>query len=46
MVGKAISDLPDLDYWEADATYITVYFKSPPPSGTENIKLWWLAIRL
>jgi len=46
LVGKAISGLPDLDYWTADETYITVYFKTAPPAGTENIKLWWYAIRL
>lgn len=46
LVGKAISGLPDIDYWEVDTTYIIVHFKSPPSSGTDNIKLWWLAIRL
>jgi len=46
MVGKAGSDLPDIDYWDADSTYITVVFKSPPPSGIGNVVLWWVAIRL
>jgi len=46
LVGKGISGLPDIDYWTADATYITVVFKSAPPSGTENIRIWWLAIKL
>ena len=46
LVGKAVSGLPDIDYWDVDTTYITVYFKSAPPSGTGNVILWWLAIRL
>ena len=46
LVGKAIADLPDIDYWEVDDTYITVHFKSAPASGSDNVKLWWLAIRL
>lgn len=46
IVGKSAGGLPDIDYWEADSTYITVYFKSAPPAGTGNVKLWWLAIRL
>jgi hypothetical protein len=44
IVGKKASGLPDIDYWDVDTTYITVYFKSPPPSGTGNVVLWWLAI--
>ena len=43
-VGKGASDLPDIDYWTADDTYITVYFKSAPPSDV-TIKLWWIAIK-
>lgn len=44
LLGKGVSGLPDIDYWEADNTYITVYFKSAPSSGTDNVKIWWLAI--
>jgi len=45
LVGKGISGLPDIDYWTADATYITVVFKTAPASGVD-IRLWWLALRL
>jgi len=45
LVGKGISGLPDIDYWTADATYITVVFKTAVASGVE-IRLWWLALRL
>jgi len=45
LVGKAVGGLPNIDYWEADATYITVVFKAAPGAGVE-IKLWWLAMRL
>jgi len=44
IVGKGSSDLPDIDYWTADDTYITVYFKSAPSSGV-TIKLWWIALK-
>jgi len=46
LVGKAIANLPDIDYWEVNDTYIIVYFKSAPVSGTDNVILWWLAIKL
>jgi hypothetical protein len=46
LVGKAIGGLPAIDYWEADATHIKVYFVSAPPSGTENVKIWYLALML
>ncbi|MEM4500559.1 MAG: hypothetical protein QW512_00315 [Thermofilaceae archaeon] len=42
--GKGASGLPDIDYWTADGTYITVVFKAAPPSGTNNVKIWYLAI--
>ncbi|RKY29149.1 MAG: hypothetical protein DRP74_09205 [Candidatus Omnitrophota bacterium] len=44
-VGKGASGLPDIDYWEANPTYITVHFKSAPASGV-SVTLWWLAILL
>jgi len=44
-IGKGASGLPDIDYWEADTTYITVHFKTAPASGV-SIVLWWLALRL
>jgi hypothetical protein len=43
MVGKGSPDLPDIDYFTADAVSITVVFKSPPPETTFSI--WWIAIR-
>jgi hypothetical protein len=45
-VAKAISNLPDIDYIEADATNIKVTFKSPPASGTDNVKIYYIALRL
>lgn len=44
-VQKAVAGLPDVDYVEADATNIKVHFKSPPPAGTDNVKLFYLAMR-
>ena len=43
LVGKASLNLPDIDYWAADETNITVEFKSAPPSG--DFYLWYLAFR-
>jgi hypothetical protein len=45
-VTKAISNLPDIDYVDVDATNIKVTFKSPPASGTDNVKLYYIALRL
>lgn len=42
--GKGAPNLPDIDYWVAGSAYITVVFKSAPPEGTDNIKIWYLAI--
>jgi len=33
-------------YAEADGTEITIEFETAPPSGTDNVKLYWLAVRL
>ena len=44
MVGKAIDNLPDIDYWTANTMDVEVWFKDPPADGT-TIKLWWLVIR-
>jgi len=45
VVQKAAPDLPDVDYILADDTNITVIFKTPPPSGTENVRLYWAAFK-
>jgi hypothetical protein len=45
LVGKKTSELPDIDYWDADTTNITVVFKSPPDDG-KTFQLWWLALKL
>lgn len=45
LVGKAVENLPAIDHWTADETYITVTFESAPASGV-SIKIWWLAIKL
>lgn len=45
IVGKAVADLPDIDYWTIDETYISVTFKTAPPSGTDNVKIWWIAVK-
>ena len=44
IVGKGAADLPDIDYWTADETNITVFFKSAPASGAE-VKIWWVALK-
>jgi len=44
LVGKQASGLPDIDCWTADATNISVVFKSAPASGVE-VRLWWFALR-
>lgn len=46
LVGKAVENLPDIDYWEADVSNIKVHFKTAPAHGTDNVILWWLAIKL
>jgi len=43
IVGKASPNLPDIDYWTADETHITVTFKTPPPATT--FQLWWIALK-
>ena len=42
--GKASAGLPDIDYWFADETYITVVFKSAPDSGID-VKIYWIALK-
>jgi len=45
LAGKGTSGIPDIDYWTADTTHITVVFKVAPPSGV-SFDVWWLALRL
>jgi hypothetical protein len=45
LVGKKTSGIPDIDFWDADETNITVVFKSPPDAG-KTFQLWWLAVKL
>jgi len=42
MVGKGSPDVPDIDHFTADATKITVVFKSPPLGDFE---VWWIAVK-
>lgn len=42
LCGKGGADLPDIDYWTADDAYVTVVFKSAPPEGLDNVKIWYL----
>lgn len=42
--GKGASNLPDIDYWIANNTHITIVFKVAPPSGIDNVKIWYLAL--
>jgi hypothetical protein len=44
MVGKGASGLPNISYWTADSTQITVEFETAPSSGA-TVKLWWLALK-
>jgi hypothetical protein len=43
MVGKGSPGLPDIDHFTADATSITVVFKSPPPAT--SFYVWWIAVK-
>ena len=44
LAGKGAPGLPDIDYWEADESYIYVTFKSPPEDGA-SVKVWWIAMK-
>jgi hypothetical protein len=44
IVGKGAANLPDIDYWTVDETYITVTFKTAPSSGAD-VKIWWIALK-
>jgi len=46
LIGEASADAMGHKYWTVDAKEITVIFETPPPEGTENVQLWWLAIKL
>jgi hypothetical protein len=43
MVGKGSPGLPDIDHFTADATSITVVFRSPPPAT--SFYVWWIAVK-
>jgi len=43
MVGKGSPGIPDIDHFTADATNITIIFKSPPPAT--SFYVWWIAVK-
>lgn len=45
LVQPASADAKDISHATADATYIHVFFSVAPPSGTDNVKIYWLALR-
>jgi hypothetical protein len=46
LIGEASNDAMGNKWWEADETKVTIYFSSPPPSGTNNVRLWYLVMKL
>jgi hypothetical protein len=46
MIGEASNDAMGDKWWEADETKVTIHFSSPPPAGTDNVKLWYLLLKL
>jgi len=46
LIGEASPDAMGNKYWTVTATEIVVIFETAPPKETENIHLWWLAIKL
>jgi len=45
MITPASVDARILLYVTADAEKITIEFETAPPSGTDNVKLYWVAYR-
>ena len=45
LVTPASPDAKDLQHAYADDTHIHVVFSAAPPSGTDNVKVYWLALR-
>jgi hypothetical protein len=46
LVGEGSADAVGNKWWEVDATNLTIHFLTAPPSGTDNVKLWWLVLKL
>jgi hypothetical protein len=44
LAGKGAANLPDIDFWDADETYVRVVFKSAPEAGS-SVFIWWLAVK-
>lgn len=45
IVGAGSPDAKDISHWTVDDTYIHVFFSVAPPSGENNVSIWWLALR-
>jgi len=46
LIGHASPDAIGDKYWTVDATEIIVVYVTAPLSGENNVRLWWLAIKL
>lgn len=46
LIGEGSEDAIGNKWWEADETRVTIHFLSPPPSGSDNVKLWYLIAKV
>jgi len=44
LIGEGSEDAIGDKWWEADDTNVIIHFLNPPPSGTDNVKLWYLIL--
>ncbi|RLI87530.1 MAG: hypothetical protein DRP01_01605 [Archaeoglobales archaeon] len=46
IIGAGSQDASGYSHYEVTDTEIIVHYSSPPPSGSDNVKIYWYAIRL
>lgn len=46
LIGDGSEDAIGEKWWEADENNVTIHYSNPPPEGTDNVKLWYLIIKV
>ncbi|MEM3145534.1 MAG: hypothetical protein QW332_06070 [Thermoproteota archaeon] len=46
LIGEGSEDAIGDKWWEANETNVIIHFQNPPPEGTDNVKLWYLILKV
>ncbi|MEM2259999.1 MAG: hypothetical protein QXY65_02915 [Candidatus Methanomethylicaceae archaeon] len=45
LIGDGSLDAIGDKWWEVTDTELKIHYSTAPPSGTDNVKIWWLVLK-